>query len=81
MGLSVVATDYSGKVFERINDPKNFLHKLLPRPTRSLRPYWQKSIGTEIPTLTIFKWRSFFENGIGWLNALRHLRKTNCFME
>jgi len=30
MGLSVVATDYSGKVLERINDPKNFLHKLLP---------------------------------------------------
>jgi hypothetical protein len=30
MGLSIVVTDYSGKVFERINDPKNFLHKLLP---------------------------------------------------
>jgi hypothetical protein len=30
MGLSIVVTDYSGKVFERIDDPKNFLHKLLP---------------------------------------------------
>jgi hypothetical protein len=30
MGLSIVATDYSGKVFERIDDPKNLLHTLLP---------------------------------------------------
>jgi hypothetical protein len=30
MGLSIVLTDYSGKIFERVDDPKNFLHKLLP---------------------------------------------------
>ena len=30
MGLSIVMTDYSGKVFERVDDPKNALHKLLP---------------------------------------------------
>src|SRR5579863_2156232 len=30
MGLGIVVTDYSGKVFDRIGDPKNFLHKLLP---------------------------------------------------
>jgi hypothetical protein len=30
MGLSIVVTDYSGKVFARIYDPRNFLHKLFP---------------------------------------------------
>jgi len=30
MGLSILVTDYSGTVFERIDDPKNALHKLLP---------------------------------------------------
>lgn len=30
MGLSVLLTDYSGRVFERVDDPRNFLHKLLP---------------------------------------------------
>lgn len=30
MGLNVVLTDCNGKVLERINDPKNLLHKLLP---------------------------------------------------
>lgn len=31
MGLSIVVTDYSGQVFERIEDPRNLLHRLLPR--------------------------------------------------
>ncbi len=30
MGLSIVVTDYSGAIFERLDDPRNFLHKLLP---------------------------------------------------
>ena len=30
MGLSIIVTDYSGQVFDKIDDPKNFLHKLLP---------------------------------------------------
>jgi hypothetical protein len=30
MGLSIVLTDCNGKALERIDDPKNFLHKLLP---------------------------------------------------
>lgn len=30
MGLSIVRTDYSGKVFERVDDPKNHLHRFLP---------------------------------------------------
>ena len=30
MGLSIVATDQSGEIFERVDDPKNVLHKLLP---------------------------------------------------
>jgi hypothetical protein len=31
MGLSIVLTDYSGNSFERIDDPRNVLHKLLPQ--------------------------------------------------
>jgi hypothetical protein len=31
MGLGIVLTDCSGKFLERVGDPKNFLHKLLPR--------------------------------------------------
>jgi hypothetical protein len=30
MGLNIVLTDCNGKVLERIDDPKNLLHKLLP---------------------------------------------------
>lgn len=30
MGLSVVLLDCNGKVLDRIDDPRNFLHKLLP---------------------------------------------------
>src|SRR5437588_10612325 len=30
MGLSIVVTDYTGEVFERVDDPKNILHRLLP---------------------------------------------------
>ena len=30
MGLNFVLTDCNGKVLERIDDPKNLLHKLLP---------------------------------------------------
>jgi hypothetical protein len=30
MGLNIVLTDCNGKLLERIDDPKNFLHKLLP---------------------------------------------------
>lgn len=30
MGLSVVVTDYTGKAFERVDDPTNILHRLLP---------------------------------------------------
>ena len=30
MGLSIVGTDYSEKVLDRIDDPTNILHKLLP---------------------------------------------------
>jgi hypothetical protein len=30
MGLSVVLTDYTGKIFERLDDPGNILHRLLP---------------------------------------------------
>jgi hypothetical protein len=30
VGLSIVRTDYNGKVFERVDDPRNHLHRLLP---------------------------------------------------
>jgi hypothetical protein len=30
MGLGIVLTDCNGKFLERVDDPKNFLHKLLP---------------------------------------------------
>jgi hypothetical protein len=30
MGLGIVVTDYTGKVFDRIDDPKNILHRILP---------------------------------------------------
>jgi hypothetical protein len=30
VGLSVVRADYSGKVLERVDDPKNLLHRFLP---------------------------------------------------
>ena len=30
MGLSIVLTDCNGELIELINDPKNFLHTLLP---------------------------------------------------
>jgi hypothetical protein len=30
MGLNIVVTDYTGKSFEKIDDPKNILHRLLP---------------------------------------------------
>jgi hypothetical protein len=30
MGLAIVVTDYTGEVFDRVGDPKNFLHRLLP---------------------------------------------------
>jgi hypothetical protein len=30
MGLNIVVTDYSGEIFEKVDDPKNLLHRLLP---------------------------------------------------
>lgn len=30
MGLNIVVTDYTGELFEKIEDPKNILHRLLP---------------------------------------------------
>jgi hypothetical protein len=30
MGLSVVVTDYTGAFFDRVDDPKNILHRILP---------------------------------------------------
>jgi len=30
MGPGIVSTDCNGKFLERVDDPKNFLHKLLP---------------------------------------------------
>jgi len=30
MGLNIVLTDCNGEFVERMDDPKNFLHKLLP---------------------------------------------------
>jgi len=30
MGLNIVVTDYTGETFEKIDDPKNILHRLLP---------------------------------------------------
>jgi hypothetical protein len=30
MGLNIVLTDCNGELIESIDDPKNFLHKLLP---------------------------------------------------
>ena len=30
MGLRIVVTDYTGEEFERIGDPTNILHRLLP---------------------------------------------------
>ena len=30
MGLSIILMDCNGTVLDRIDDPKNFLHKLLP---------------------------------------------------
>jgi hypothetical protein len=30
MGLGIVVTDYTGEVFDRIDDPKNILHRILP---------------------------------------------------
>jgi hypothetical protein len=30
MGLNIALTDCNGEFIERIDDPKNFLHKLLP---------------------------------------------------
>lgn len=30
MGLNIVVTDYRGEIFEKVDDPKNFLHRLLP---------------------------------------------------
>ena len=31
MGLNIVFTDFNGELIESIDDPKNFLHKLLPQ--------------------------------------------------
>jgi hypothetical protein len=30
MGLSIALTDCNGKILETVDDPKNFLHRLLP---------------------------------------------------
>jgi hypothetical protein len=30
MGLSIVATDYTGEAFDKVDDPQNILHRLLP---------------------------------------------------
>lgn len=30
MGLSIIVTDYTGKAFERLDDRKNILHRILP---------------------------------------------------
>ena len=30
MGLGIVVTDYTNTVFDRVDDPKNILHRLLP---------------------------------------------------
>ncbi len=41
MGLSIVLTDYSGHIFDRVDDTKNLLHKLLPlsdETSKSLLP-------------------------------------------
>jgi hypothetical protein len=30
MGLGIVVTDYTNEVFDRVDDPKNILHRILP---------------------------------------------------
>jgi hypothetical protein len=30
MGLGIIVTDYTGTVFDTVDDPKNILHRILP---------------------------------------------------
>jgi hypothetical protein len=57
MGLGIVVTDYTNTVFDRVDDPKNILHRLLPPCREESAIVWSReSIGMGIPILTIFNW-------------------------
>lgn len=75
MGLSAALTDCNGAIIDRIDDPKNFLHKLL-RPA----DYASDGVLAKIDWYgdTYFNYlqiKQFLEDGIDWSNEPNHLRK------
>ena len=75
MGLGIILTDYTGQIFARVDDPKNFLHKLLP-------PAHEKS-GSVLSKIdwygdTYFNYcrsAAFSRSGIRWRFARNHPKK------